>query len=288
MLSRTIYLFFAILLLGRHLLAYPQGLSDLDLKGVNNTSGNANIVSSHDDPSKSVASADPIDPSANNHLKPTSASDKPANTRTSETPSPTTPTHTTPSNKPTSTPTHEATPTHEPIPTHESTPTRPDNNTQSKVNSETTPSHEVNPPVPHDTRKTPTSPPTTMPTKASDSTSSGKKIVHYSTSIVVITASDSGMLTTKHVLTTITSDTESSLKSQSSSNKGRTTGIAVGVSVGVAAVLSAIGIWIFRKWKLSPSRNFRARLRNNDHFKPPTHSILERESNTVFLRELNE
>ncbi|KAK9659872.1 hypothetical protein K7432_018352 [Basidiobolus ranarum] len=64
--------------------------------------------------------------------------------------------------------------------------------------------------------------------------------------------------------------------------------MAVGITVGVVVVLSAVGIWIFRKWKLSPSRNFKAKLRNNDHFLPPTHSILDTESNTVFLRELND
>ncbi|KAK3844632.1 MAG: hypothetical protein J3R72DRAFT_437621 [Linnemannia gamsii] len=48
--------------------------------------------------------------------------------------------------------------------------------------------------------------------------------------------------------------------STSSSNK---TGITIGVVVGAIVIAGGIGVWVFRKWKLSPSRQFKSKIRNS-------------------------
>ncbi|CAI2167484.1 1869_t:CDS:2 [Funneliformis geosporum] len=58
--------------------------------------------------------------------------------------------------------------------------------------------------------------------------------------------------------------------------------ITAAIVVATVVVCAAIGIWIFRKWKLTPSRNFKEKIQPVN-FAPRTH-----ESDTVFLRELNE
>ncbi|ORY05519.1 hypothetical protein K493DRAFT_296433 [Basidiobolus meristosporus CBS 931.73] len=58
-----------------------------------------------------------------------------------------------------------------------------------------------------------------------------------------------------------------------------TTAIVLG-----SVLVAGVGIWIFRKWKVSPSADFQQKLANVDYFKPPGHH----DRNTVFLRELNE
>jgi len=58
--------------------------------------------------------------------------------------------------------------------------------------------------------------------------------------------------------------------------------VTAAIVVGTVVVAAAIGIWIFRKWKLSPSRNFKEKIQPVN-FTPRTH-----ESDTMFLRELNE
>ncbi|RIA85717.1 hypothetical protein C1645_781256, partial [Glomus cerebriforme] len=56
--------------------------------------------------------------------------------------------------------------------------------------------------------------------------------------------------------------------------------VTAAIVVGTVVVAAAIGIWIFRKWKLSPSRNFKEKIQPVN-FTPRSH-----ESDTVFLREL--
>ncbi|CAG8616268.1 3255_t:CDS:2 [Paraglomus occultum] len=58
--------------------------------------------------------------------------------------------------------------------------------------------------------------------------------------------------------------------------------VTAAIVVGTVVVAAAFGIWIFRKWKLSPSRGFKEKIQPVD-FSPRSH-----ESDTMFLRELNE
>ncbi|KAG0049963.1 hypothetical protein BGZ83_005231 [Gryganskiella cystojenkinii] len=48
----------------------------------------------------------------------------------------------------------------------------------------------------------------------------------------------------------------------SSSNK---TAITIGVVIGAIVVAGGIGVWVFRKWKLSPSRQFKSKIRNSSN-----------------------
>ncbi|ORX82397.1 hypothetical protein K493DRAFT_342191 [Basidiobolus meristosporus CBS 931.73] len=74
--------------------------------------------------------------------------------------------------------------------------------------------------------------------------------------------------------------------SDSSSGGGNKTIIAAGASVGAAVVLSAIGIFIFRRWKLRPTAKFENKLQADQHYQPRQHA--SNRDDTVFLRELNE
>lgn len=49
-------------------------------------------------------------------------------------------------------------------------------------------------------------------------------------------------------------------------------------------VVAAIGIWVFRKWKLSPSDDFQTKIRGDDYQDYPR----SYESDTVFLRNLGD
>ncbi|KAF9944316.1 hypothetical protein BGZ65_012247, partial [Modicella reniformis] len=57
-----------------------------------------------------------------------------------------------------------------------------------------------------------------------------------------------------------------------------------GIVVGSVVVAAAIGIWVFRKWKLSPSRDFQSKIRGDDYQDYPR----SYESDTVFLRNLGD
>lgn len=59
--------------------------------------------------------------------------------------------------------------------------------------------------------------------------------------------------------------------------------VTAAIVVGVVVIVSALGIWIFRKWKLSPSRDFKEKIQPVDFSPSRDHN-----SDTVFLRELNE
>ncbi|KAF9184504.1 hypothetical protein BGZ51_003313 [Haplosporangium sp. Z 767] len=58
------------------------------------------------------------------------------------------------------------------------------------------------------------------------------------------------------------SDTSSSASSGSSSSSNKT-GITIGVVIGAIVIAAGIGVWVFRKWKLSPSRQFKSKIRNS-------------------------
>ncbi|KAF9543857.1 hypothetical protein EC957_000391 [Mortierella hygrophila] len=57
-----------------------------------------------------------------------------------------------------------------------------------------------------------------------------------------------------------------------------------GIVVGSVVVAAAIGIWVFRKWKLSPSRDFQRKIGGDDYQDYPR----TYESDTVFLRNLGD
>ncbi|KAG0298339.1 hypothetical protein BGZ97_004056 [Linnemannia gamsii] len=57
-----------------------------------------------------------------------------------------------------------------------------------------------------------------------------------------------------------------------------------GIVVGSIVVAAAIGIWVFRKWKLSPSRDFQRKIGGDDYQDYPR----SYESDTVFLRNLGD
>ncbi|KAG0084962.1 hypothetical protein BGZ92_009416 [Podila epicladia] len=64
---------------------------------------------------------------------------------------------------------------------------------------------------------------------------------------------------------TVTSDSAgqaSNLPSTSGSSSNKT-GITIGVVVGAIVIAGGIGVWVFRKWKLSPSRQFKSKIRNS-------------------------
>ncbi|KAL1919608.1 uncharacterized protein VTP21DRAFT_1539 [Calcarisporiella thermophila] len=68
-------------------------------------------------------------------------------------------------------------------------------------------------------------------------------------------------------------------KEDTSGNQLVTAGIALGCVIGAAA----IGIWVFRKWKLSPSRNFKEKINTGMQYRERT-----QETDTAFLRELQQ
>ncbi|KAG0325697.1 hypothetical protein BGZ99_000287 [Dissophora globulifera] len=73
--------------------------------------------------------------------------------------------------------------------------------------------------------------------------------------------------------------------SKDANSSGSTSNLATaGIVVGSVIVAAAIGIWVFRKWKLSPSRDFQSKIRGDDYQDYPR----SYESDTVFLRNLGD
>ncbi|KAF9964132.1 hypothetical protein BGZ70_006899, partial [Mortierella alpina] len=69
-------------------------------------------------------------------------------------------------------------------------------------------------------------------------------------------------------------------------DKGTSSLATVGIVIGAVVVAAAIGIWIFRKWKLSPSRDFQSKIRGDgDDYQDYPRGY---ESDTVFLRNLGD
>ncbi|KAI1295252.1 Methyltransferase-like protein 7B [Mortierella claussenii] len=95
------------------------------------------------------------------------------------------------------------------------------------------------------------------------------------------TAAVTSLLTSTTATSSTTAlPTQTSAESSGGGDKLYTAGIVVG-SVVVAA---AIGIWVFRKWKLSPSRDFQTKIRGDDFTDYPR----TYESDTVHLRQLGD
>ncbi|KAF9403269.1 hypothetical protein BGZ94_004665 [Podila epigama] len=70
-----------------------------------------------------------------------------------------------------------------------------------------------------------------------------------------------------------------------SDKSGSTSQLATaGIVVASVVVAAAIGIWVFRKWKLSPSRDFQSKIRGDDYTDYPRNY----ENDTVYLRNLDQ
>ncbi|KAG0351536.1 hypothetical protein BG005_008960 [Podila minutissima] len=63
-------------------------------------------------------------------------------------------------------------------------------------------------------------------------------------------------------VTSNSADRPSNLPSTSGSSSNKT-GITIGVVVAAIVIAGGIGVWVFRKWKLSPSRQFKSKIRNS-------------------------
>ncbi|GJJ75343.1 hypothetical protein EMPS_07701 [Entomortierella parvispora] len=95
--------------------------------------------------------------------------------------------------------------------------------------------------------------------------------------------------TTVAVTTATTISTTTSIaplptnQSASDSNTGTNSQLKVtGIIVGSVVVAAAIGIWVFRKWKLSPSRDFQSKIRGDDYTDYPRGY----ENDSVHLRNM--
>ncbi|KAG0038254.1 hypothetical protein BGZ82_000698 [Podila clonocystis] len=95
---------------------------------------------------------------------------------------------------------------------------------------------------------TSTSDPTTTKSKASTSSDHGS---HQSTGSAI-----------PPTITSDGADKPSNVPSTSGSSSNKTS-ITIGVVVGAIVIAGAIGVWVFRKWKLSPSRQFKSKIRNS-------------------------
>ncbi|KAF9958666.1 hypothetical protein BGZ70_009120 [Mortierella alpina] len=95
-----------------------------------------------------------------------------------------------------------------------------------------------------------------------------------------IRTSSSAVLATGTASTALPTGTGAPKSSDDSGNKLATAGIVV-ASVVVAA---AIGIWVFRKWKLSPSRDFQSKIRGDEYSDYPRNY----DSDTLHLRNIGD
>ncbi|KAF9299818.1 hypothetical protein BGZ74_008607 [Mortierella antarctica] len=219
-------------------------------------SGNEDPTSPSPSPSISTQSDTPS-PS----FSPPPESENPVDTTTTTTtvvPEPTSPSVVPPVTTPEATP---ATTTEPPVTTTTTTepPITITTTTEPPVTTTTT-----DPPVTTTTTTTITTTSTTQdvttqpPTSTSDRTTTKSK---------TSTSSDRGghQSTGSVVHPTVTSnsaDRPSNLPSTSGSSSNKT-GITIGVVVAAIVIAGGIGVWVFRKWKLSPSRQFKSKIRNS-------------------------
>jgi len=146
----------------------------------------------------------------------------------------------------------------------------------------TTPNQPTNTPNPGTTKDQPPNPP------AGSTSTKGTRITTVTTAepngnvvTLTLTTTTDGIPTDEAVPTDGASADPGPNKSEGGGGSSGNVITAVAV-VGGAVVAAAFGIWIFRKWKLSPSRGFKEKIQPVD-FSPRSH-----ESDTMFLRELNE
>ncbi|KAF9310837.1 hypothetical protein BGZ91_006983 [Linnemannia elongata] len=88
-------------------------------------------------------------------------------------------------------------------------------------------------------------------------------------------------------VTATTTTTISPTPSQAPKDSGSSAQLATaGIVVGAVVVAAAIGIWVFRKWKLSPSRDFQSKIRGDDY--ADTDYPRSYENDTVRLHHMND
>ncbi|ORY02015.1 hypothetical protein K493DRAFT_312199 [Basidiobolus meristosporus CBS 931.73] len=139
-------------------------------------------------------------------------------------------------------------------------------------------------PVPTNADK-PTNAPVT-PTVSMQTTIQGNSIITKS----ILVTPTRGSTSASSVPATDDSPPVRQNSTESGSNRSL---VAAGVSVGVVVVLASVGIFIFRKWKLSPSRRFRSKLEEGESYHQlPSRSGSRRDlashnQDTVFLKELH-
>ncbi|KAG0203374.1 hypothetical protein BGX28_004297 [Mortierella sp. GBA30] len=142
--------------------------------------------------------------------------------------------------------------------------------------SPTPPTVTTEPPVTH-TQDPSTTTHTVAPTQAPVSTQESSRRGQATTGGTVQTSS-AATATSGAPTTTQTPNKEDSKTGASLATAG--------IVVGAIVVAAAIGIWIFRKWKLSPSRDFQSKIRGDgDDYQDYPRSY---ESDTVFLRNLGD
>ncbi|KAK9762821.1 hypothetical protein K7432_011064 [Basidiobolus ranarum] len=246
----------------REFLDNPQFLA----AGLPADTGSIAGVANVPDPAPSTPSVDPGPSSVPPVVTPPSETPKPTPTPT---PEPTKPTPTPEPTKPTPTPGVTSTP-----------PTTPPPNTKPTSND------------PEPTKPTNPTPGTTPPVPTPGSTAK-PPTTKYSSIMVTVTNSNGSKVTSVSTTSSVETDIPSDppAKQEGSDSGSSKTVMTVGIVVGCVVVLSAVGIWVFRKWKLKPSRNFKDKINSDtdNFFSPPAHStVSNRDRDAVFLRELNE
>ncbi|KAF9143594.1 hypothetical protein BGX30_015254 [Mortierella sp. GBA39] len=103
----------------------------------------------------------------------------------------------------------------------------------------------------------------------------------------VITTSRPLSSTTLSVTATATTSISPTPTQTPKDSGGSSTQLATaGIVVGAVVVAAAIGIWVFRKWKLSPSRDFQSKIRGDDY--ADTDYPRSYENDTVRLHHMND
>ncbi|KAF9190643.1 hypothetical protein BGZ51_008390 [Haplosporangium sp. Z 767] len=133
--------------------------------------------------------------------------------------------------------------------------------------------------------------PPTPPTGVIPSTSSSSTVpTSSSTSVKPVGPSTSSDTRPRPTASTSTGTSTTGTASPTPTEKKNTDDqgsdklVTAGIVVGSVVVAAAIGIWVFRKWKLSPSRDFQSKIRGDDYSDYPR----TYESDTVHLRQMDQ
>ncbi|KAF8944415.1 hypothetical protein BGZ47_004247 [Haplosporangium gracile] len=123
-------------------------------------------------------------------------------------------------------------------------------------------------------------------------TSSANQTIPISTISSVAPTTDANTssrvpVSTSLSVTATTTTSISPTPTQSQKDTGSSTQLATaGIVVGAVVVAAAIGIWVFRKWKLSPSRDFQSKIRGDEY--ADTDYPRSYENDTVRLHHMND
>ncbi|KAL1921556.1 uncharacterized protein VTP21DRAFT_11272 [Calcarisporiella thermophila] len=104
-----------------------------------------------------------------------------------------------------------------------------------------------------------------------------------STSVVIVPPASSGALDQSQLRPSQSVQAMDAQPQQQDNSGGQL--MTAGIAIGCVVVAAGIGIFIFRKWKLSPSNRFKDKMRGSDAGFGFTRS---RKSNADFLRELQD